>query len=63
MHAVYANKGFSSNSIVLLRSNFCGAKQDIATQSLTALTRKPLESNTLRFTVFPFKISEICRSF
>jgi len=32
------NKVFSSNSIVLPRSNFCVGKQDTVTQSLTAYT-------------------------
>jgi hypothetical protein len=48
---------FVVNQSLVLRINFCGKIRHCAKR------QNEIESNTLRFTVFPFKISEIWRGF
>jgi len=44
---------FVVNQSLVLRINFCGENHQLRQ------ARKPIERDTLRFTVFPFKISDI----
>jgi len=47
----------------VLHIKFSGGRQFSSPKPPTPCSCKPIESNTLRLTVFPFKISEIWRGF